>query len=434
LSGMRKRTIASAGILPLLLLWIAACAMPDVKPAEEAAVQADWAAGLRITDVSEGLPVEGRFRQNVLLADINHDGLLDIVTPPPRLAEGDTLRPHVFLGDGKGGWTDVTQRMEYPADADFYYGSVGIGDFDEDGLTDMVLARHKKGLMYLKRTGEWTWAVDPTVFPTGEQFPTRTLRVKDMDGDGRLDLVAVGEIIEDGPYVRLLSMGLVVFKGFGTGKFRTRAMDGSTGLFADDLAIGDVSGNGLPDVAVGTLNSARRDLVWLHGAGLNFTGDSGRGFIEGYTAYTCITLADMDGDGLDDMVAGVMKMNSTLPDPNGLRIFYRRSEGWEKDRLGLPTDTRFAGVAAADLNGNGWKDIVALEYFTGAVRIFFRDPEGGFVEHAERLEPGGPAIGYHLTLEPLGEGRFMLATALSVSGTQGGGLKAYMIERAEETP
>ena len=51
-----------------------------------------------------GLPHEGQWRNGFDIADMNGDGLLDIVHGPPR--KGDR-RPHVFLGDGKGNWRVV---------------------------------------------------------------------------------------------------------------------------------------------------------------------------------------------------------------------------------------------------------------------------------------------------------------------------------------
>ena len=55
---------------------------------------------VRLEKVASGLPTEGLWRASFVLADVNEDGILDVVTPPSRIGGNPVL--HIFIGDGKG--------------------------------------------------------------------------------------------------------------------------------------------------------------------------------------------------------------------------------------------------------------------------------------------------------------------------------------------
>ena len=406
--------------LAVLVLAVAGC-VPSTQGLKETKV---GEGKLVVSAYSEGLPVQGRYRNNLSIVDINNDGFLDIVTTPPRKPEDDEKTPRIFLGDGKGGWEGVSDRMKFP-EAAYGYGAVAVGDFNEDGLQDMVLAMHYAPMCVLLREDQWSWTRVTEGVPTMKQFPTRSVTVADMNNDGHLDIVAVGEFTSAGNMA--MGKGLMVLEGDGAGGFKSHWVLESVGIFADNIAIGDVNGDGIRDIAVANRNGGRQEVVWIGKGDFQYEGDPGAGLPEA-TVYDAVELTDVDGDGADDLVLGMMKINSTLPEPTGIRVFYLRGDEWVRDARGLPVTPRFGAITSADLNGDGLVDILALEFYNGVLRVFLQSKAAGWTESATQIEPGRPAHGYGVLAKSLGEREFIAATALSMKDDEGGGLNAHLIE------
>jgi hypothetical protein len=169
---------------------------------------------LRLEPWDAGLPDRQQWRQGLAVADMNEDGRLDLVLPPPR--KGSPL-PVIFLGDGSGGWTHWTDAR-FP-DVPYDYGDVAVADLDGDGHQDLVLSMHLMGLLAMRGDGAggftlWTEGLpmradafkrrptapssvnssvrrgrsdqDDESKPIG--FTSRAIALADWNGDGRLDV------------------------------------------------------------------------------------------------------------------------------------------------------------------------------------------------------------------------------------------------------
>jgi hypothetical protein len=187
----------------------------------------------------------------VAVADLNGDGHLDLVvsnrgnSSPPDV-DG---RLSVFLGNGDGTFQPALDE-HIP---DVRPGSVAVGDFNGDGIPDLVTTNNNYGpggaIDVLLGNGDGTFQVSAR-YQTDALGP---LTVADFNGDGNLDL-AVLDFGSPPDY----NPGISVLLGNGDGTFQppTLYLLGGQNLGLNDLAAGDLNGDGYPDLAVATANSS----------------------------------------------------------------------------------------------------------------------------------------------------------------------------------
>ncbi|MCV3738750.1 FG-GAP-like repeat-containing protein, partial [Rhizobium sp. TRM96647] len=132
---------------------------------------------------TKSLLATGTSVYSVSTGDINGDGILDVVT-----TDGSgTLKAFTIGADGQSTQTHtVNLDPIYPAE------SVELVDLDGDGALDAVVANsNRKELSWLKGNGDGTFGPKQTIADGNEQSPYVTgFRVVDVNGDGRLDIIA----------------------------------------------------------------------------------------------------------------------------------------------------------------------------------------------------------------------------------------------------
>jgi hypothetical protein len=87
----------------------------------------------RFERAAPDLPADGRWQMGFTMADMNEDGMLDIVVPPQRKAS--PARPTIFIGDDKGNFSRWTEAQWPNLGMD--YGGIAVADFDKDGHQDI---------------------------------------------------------------------------------------------------------------------------------------------------------------------------------------------------------------------------------------------------------------------------------------------------------
>src|SRR6187431_1087564 len=116
-----------------------------------AALGADDAAG-RFRSAGDGLPRRGQWRDHFAIADVDGDGHPDVVHGPARKASGG---PVVFRRANDERW-QPWDALRVPA-LGYAYGGVATGDFTGDGVADVVLAGHLRGLVALRGARDGTF-------------------------------------------------------------------------------------------------------------------------------------------------------------------------------------------------------------------------------------------------------------------------------------
>ncbi len=179
----------------------------------------------------------------IAAADVNGDGNLDILVPN---SKPGVRTMTVLLGDGKGQFTPAPASPIKTGDDDVYF--VAVGDLNGDGRPDAFLSNnHNDHATILLNQGEGRFTRLPPLSMGNRGW---YLAFVDFDHDGKPDLIAVTE------------KSVRIFFGNGRGGFGSEPLivpSGGKGCWK--LALGDLNEDGFPDVV--TPNVESHDLTIL---------------------------------------------------------------------------------------------------------------------------------------------------------------------------
>jgi len=211
----------------------------------------------------------------VVTADFNHDGNLDLAVPD--WGTGNVL---VLLGDGHGGFGA-------PISSPSTEGYLVAGDFNHDGFPDLATADSQLRILLGNGAGGFTVA---HTYIFGPSSPTH-LAAADFNHDGNLDLAFGG--INSSPQV-------YTYLGDGTGAFVPSASVGQTD--AQGILAVDVDGDNKIDIVTADYSHDSISVARGNGRG-NFAAIKSYYLPFNPNAFPInIATADFDEDGMPDFV------------------------------------------------------------------------------------------------------------------------------------
>jgi uncharacterized protein (TIGR03437 family) len=267
----------------------------------------------------------------LIAADFNGDGKLDLAYNSP-LGYGLSVQ----LGNGDG-----TFQPAVGYQGAYLALNSAVGDFNGDGIPDIASnSRTSNSVTILLGNGDGSFyqsAFRTVTVPSGA--PTTGFAVADFNRDGFADVA-----------ITVYPSTIVVFLGNGDGTLQPGVTYTGT---TEALATGDFNGDGIPDLAT------RGGILLGNGDG---TFKSEQPYPSGLQGTP--TVADFNGDGKQDILIATSNTQGT---PTGLTLLIGNGDGTFTAQATY--SGAYTSAAVADVNGDGLPDMVASTS-GGGVNIF----------------------------------------------------------------
>jgi hypothetical protein len=357
---------------------------------------------LRWTPYGTGLPESGQWREGLVLADVTGDGRPDIVVSPAR----KTLRaPAIFVNEGTA-W-HRSAKFEFPA-RPYDYGDIAVGDFDRDGTLDLVLGVHLRGLIALRGAPDGHFADASTGLPFMTRpdkpvFSSRAIALGDCNGDGRLDILALGEgprlpTAEKSDYAVATGIGSFVQQADGT--WSAKLQTDRPELFGSSIATGDIDGDGRLDLAIAPGVLGETKVVYRGDGDCGWQAEAVDA-VRPRSYITAVAAADVNGNKHDAVILGYTDFATEEPF-FGVDVLTRATDGrWTRRALARESGRgRIEAIATGDLDGDGSIDI-AIVNGEGDVHLFLNDGHGTFTREQQVITSSGHCAGGALAIGDL---------------------------------
>jgi hypothetical protein len=237
--------------------------------------------------------------------------------------------------------------------------NVSIGDVDGDRDLDLVLAVGRHDTVtdrVLINDGKGRFTSKPL---SDRRDPSYSAELADLDGDGDLDIVVSND-----------SQAKVIYSNDGKGNFTAIGEWGVATWPTRNVTIADLNGDKRPDIIAANRDAreGRRSHICLN---------DGSGRFPACTELavgpaTTIAAADFDRDGDIDLAA---------PHRNGgesLLLYNDGKAGFSRTVPFGPGTTAARAIAAGDLNGDRWPDLVLGDERVGSF-VHLNDGRGGLL-------------------------------------------------------
>jgi len=300
----------------------------------------------------------------VATGDFNKDGNLDLA-----FASFGPNNVSIALGDGTGQFGAASYFLITNSPTDLSTYSVAVGDFNNDGNSDLVTANYATDTVsVLLGNGDGTFGA-ATYFSVG--LGPFTVAVGDFNGDGNSDLATANRT----------SNNVSILPGNGNGTFGA-ATTLSVGSSPNFVLVGDFNKDGKSDLA--TANN-KSDSVSILLQNANGTFGAATNFTVGSYGPNYIALGDFNGDNNPDLATSNQISNN-------VSILLGNGTGSFSTATNFSVGTQPVPIASGDFNADGKLDLATGNFSSNNVSLLFGSGNGSFGT-ATNLVIGGSPVG-----------------------------------------
>ena len=347
---------------------------------------------------------EGFDAAHIAVGDLDRDGHRDLVLTGFEISRADggeagaadeaDTGVHILWGGPAGFDASRSTAIGIP-----HASATAIGDLDSDGQPDLAIAvyqgenvtRSESVILFGEGNRDWggekktvrtEGAIHVAIAPATRTRPARAVFCNSLGGSLREQVPLL--LYWGGP------------QGFSPERlWKISVNSGYEGSAADLNADGFVDLIAINSGHVG--EAAERDptlganIFWGRpaAAGKAHGFDEERRTVLREHSLGASNVADLDRDGHLDVVLGAFDNNHGHPEV--LAIHYGSDGGFDLNRrVALPCDRRSTGCAVADFNRDSWLDIASTCYKTDKIRIFWGSAKGFDVARKFVLDIPGP--------------------------------------------
>ena len=313
----------------------------------------------------------------IVTGDIDGDGKPDVVVSNL----GDNTIS-VYLNTSSSGAVSFAAPVTFAAG--HYPGYIAIGDIDGDGKPDLAVPNELDNTVSVYRNTSSIGTVNFTtqvVFTTGSQ--PNSVVIGDIDGDGRPDMVVTNQS----------GNTISVFHNTGSsGTINFAAqVTFACGNSPWNITIGDIDGDGKPDLAVGNGSDNTISL---------YLNTSSTGVIN-FASQVTVTIGantknpaiiDLDGDGKADLAVPYGTLSgfvSILRNTGSIGTFNFAAP------VTFSTDPYPYGISIADIDGDGKPDMTTVSDLNNTVSVLLNNSSIGTINFAteQTFATGNQAAG-----------------------------------------
>jgi alpha-tubulin suppressor-like RCC1 family protein/Zn-dependent metalloprotease len=305
----------------------------------------------------------------VVIADLDGDGEPDLVVANDYNNSISLYRNISTNGSLTAGSFAPRVDLATPPGSYSPFG-LAVADVDGDGRLDIVVSDYDESIVSVYRNTCTPGNISSNAFATRVDFATGAqplgVEVRDLDGDGKPDLLVANS--GDGTVSILRNTG--VMGSLTTNSFAPK-VDMATGSGCEGVAVGDLDGDGKPDVVTANYGNDTVSLLRNISPPGSITTNSFAATVDiaVLSGPVQVAIGDLDGDGKPDLTVAFYLPQTVSVLRNTSTVGSLTTDSFAP-RIDFSLGGRGHTPAIADLDGDGIPDLAVVTELNSLLSIF----------------------------------------------------------------